>query len=91
MDPMSADALKQALKTLIIEETGKETSPDKIHDDEPLLGARAKLELDSIDVLQISMALQKAYDVKIVDPKQAARVMKSISTLADYIAAQNRG
>jgi acyl carrier protein len=42
------------------------------------------LGLDSIDALQISIAVQK-YGVKITASKQMRRVMASINTFADFI------
>jgi acyl carrier protein len=43
------------------------------------------LGLDSLDTLQISMALQNNYGIRLVDPKEARRVMISINSLADYV------
>jgi len=77
--------LKLALKTLIIEECDKEVEPEEINDDEVLFSPESKLELDSMDALQISMALQKEYDIVVTDSKKLRKVMVSINTLADYI------
>jgi len=77
--------LKLALKTLIIEECDKEVEPDEINDDEVLFSPESQLELDSMDALQISMALQKKYDIVVTDSKKLRKVMVSINTLADYI------
>ena len=77
--------LKLALKTLIIEECDKEVEPDEINDDEVLFSPESQLELDSMDALQISMALQKKYDIVVTDSKKLRKVMVSIITLADYI------
>ena len=78
-------ALKLDLKTLIIEETEQELAAVELTDDEPLFGPYARLQLDSIDGLQISMALQVAYGVRITDPKELMRVMQNINTLADHL------
>lgn len=73
------------LKRLIVEETDKEFDPAQIRDDEPLFGPRSTLALDSLDGLQISMALQHRYGVVITDPKQLRRVLVSINSLAKYL------
>jgi len=79
------DKLKLALKTLIIEECDKELEPEEISDDEVLFSGDSALELDSMDALQISMALQKEYNIVVTDSKKLRKVMISINTLADFI------
>jgi len=78
--------LKRELKQLIISACNKDASPDDIADDAPLLGPASVLELDSLDVLQINVALQQRYGVRIDDGKHARRVMTSISVLADFVS-----
>lgn len=78
-------AFKHALKQLIVDEADKDIDPADITDDEPLFGPRAPLNLDSLDGLQISMALQTQYEVVIADPKEVRRVLKSVNTLAAYM------
>ena len=78
-------AFKAELKQLILDETESELTPDDFGDDEALFGPDTALKLDSIDGLQISMALQLHYSVRITDPKELIRVMSSINTLADFL------
>jgi acyl carrier protein len=78
-------ALKQRLKQLIVTEADKDVAPESIGDDEGLFGPETRLQLDSIDGLQISMALQNHFGVRITDPKQLVRIMRSINTLADHL------
>ena len=78
-------ALKQRLKEMIVAEADKDVAPETIGDDEPLFGPGTRLELDSIDGLQISMALQVGFGVRITDPKELVRIMRSINTLADHL------
>lgn len=80
----SDSELKHALKELIIEECDKpELSPEDITDDQRLLGG--KLDLDSLDVLQICMAIKAQYGVRIEGSTDARKAMKSINTLAQTI------
>ena len=53
---------KLELKTLILKEADKDISPESLADDAPLFGPQSSLQLDSIDGLQISMALQLRYE-----------------------------
>jgi len=79
------DKLKLALKQLIIEECDKDVEPEEVSDEEILFGEECVLELDSMDALQISMALQKKYEIVVTDSKKLRKVMVSINTLADFI------
>ena len=78
-------ALKLRLKQMIVTEADKEVAPETLGDDEGLFGPGSKLQLDSIDGLQISMALQTHFGVRITDPKDLVRIMRSINTLADHL------
>ena len=78
---------KLALKQLIIQACNKDMTPESIADDDTLIGFGSTLGLDSLDVLQVNVALTQQYGVRIQDSKQARRVMKSINTLADFIRA----
>lgn len=77
--------LKLELKELIIEECDRDIEVSEINDDEILFGSDTKLELDSMDALQISMALHKKYGIDANDSKKLRKIMASINTLADYI------
>ncbi|SDU23175.1 phosphopantetheine-binding protein [Halopseudomonas salegens] len=76
--------LKHALKVLVIEECDKdELSPEDISDDQALLGG--DLDLDSLDVLQICMAIKAQYGVRIEGSSEARKALRSINTLAQTI------
>jgi len=77
--------LKKDLKQLIIVECDLDISIDEIGDDITLFGSESPIGLDSVDALQISIAVQNKYGVVITDSKVLRRVMKSINTFADYI------
>jgi acyl carrier protein len=82
----SADsAFKLELKELILDVCQKEDSPESVADDGPLFGDEATLALDSIDGLEIAVAIQHRYGNRITDPKEARAIMKSIDSLADYL------
>jgi acyl carrier protein len=80
------EAFKREIKELIIEECdlADRFRPEDIRDDEPLFGRNSRIGLDSIDALQISIAVQR-YNVNITDSKVMRRVMTSIDAFADYL------
>ena len=81
------DDLKQDLKELIIETLNLEdVKPEDMGDDEPIFGN--KLDLDSIDGLELVLQLEKSYGIKIGSSEASRSALKSINVLADYIESQ---
>ncbi|MDQ2070000.1 phosphopantetheine-binding protein [Natronospira bacteriovora] len=86
MTALTDEQLKLELKRMILEETGKDDlSPEDISDDEALFGPDAPLALDSLDGLQISVALKQRYGVEINDSKRLRRIMADINSLTDFL------
>jgi len=83
---MSAE-LRLALKALIIEACDKDCDPASITDDELLFGPEAPLQLDSLDALQVSMAIKKQYGLRLPDSKETRRILSSVANLADHLEA----
>lgn len=81
------DNLQQQLKELVISSLGLEDiSADDIDANEALFGDG--LGLDSIDALELGVALKQQYQVKIKgeNEDEIKRHFYSIATLADYIS-----
>lgn len=78
-------ALKAALKELIVQACNRDTPPAAIGDTDSLIGSDSQLGLDSLDVLQVNVALANHFGVRVEDSKHARRVMQSIDTLAAFI------
>jgi len=55
-------------------------SPEEIRDDQPLFGP-GSLGLDSVDALQLVVALDKAYGLKIPDPEAARQILQNVNTM----------
>ena len=76
------------LKQLVLDAAEKPTPDGGLLDDEPLFGPDSRLGLDSLDALQISMALQDRYGVRMPDSKDTRRALTSIAHLAQHLNAQ---
>jgi acyl carrier protein len=80
--------LKREIKELIIGSLNLEgTTPEQIEDDAPLF--QEGLGLDSIDALELAVAIERKYRVTIPDEAVGKRVFSSVSALAAYVA-ENR-
>lgn len=84
---LDRETLKKELKQMIIFECEKEDefSVEDISDDEELIGSEAALDLDSLDVLQLSLAIKKTYKARIEGSKEGRIAFSSINAMADYI------
>ncbi len=80
-------ALRQALKELIIQELDlRAHTPEAIEDDAPLFGAG--LGLDSLDALQLAMAIEDRFGVEVPEGEEAKPAFASIAALARFIEAR---
>ena len=83
------DALKFELKNLIIETLKLEdVTVEEIADEEPLF--RDGLGLDSIDALELTVALEKRYKLSIPDEAVGKQAFASINTLAAFVAERRQ-
>ncbi|NVO02565.1 MAG: acyl carrier protein [Bacteroidetes bacterium] len=86
MTEFAADDLKLEIKNLIIDTLKiTELSVEDIADDAPLFGGGNGIGLDSIDSIELIMALQRKYNVRIDDQNLARFILESVNTISDFI------
>ncbi len=82
---MPANPSVNDVKALIIESLNLEAmTPDMIGDEDPLFGEG--LGLDSVDALELVVAMEKAYGIKVRSNEIDPAVLSSASSLARVIA-----
>ena len=75
---------RERLKQLIIEHLKLEgMTPDMIEDEAPLFGEG--LGLDSVDALELVVALQKEWGLRIEGADASRETFRSVATLADLV------
>jgi acyl carrier protein len=77
--------IKQNIRRLMVENLMLQISPEEIGDDQPLFGP-GSVGLDSVDALQLVVALDKVYGLKIADPEAAKRILQNVNTIAEAVA-----
>lgn len=83
------DELIFQVKKLIIDSLRIEgMAPEEIESDAPLFGDG--LGLDSIDALQLVVAMEKEYGVVVPDAATGTKVFQSVRSMAEYIS-ENHG
>jgi acyl carrier protein len=85
MNQPSQEARRLALKQMIVEECDKAIPAATIEDDELLFGESSRLQLDSLDALQLSMALQYRFGIRLADSKALRRAFATVATLDDFM------
>jgi acyl carrier protein len=75
------NALKQQIKSLMVENLMLQVSAAEIKDDQLLFGP-GSLGLDSVDALQLVVALDKNFGLKIPTPAAAKEILQSVNTIA---------
>ena len=84
-------ALEQELKRLILQETQKEDdiALADFGDDDALFGPQSKIGLDSLDALQITVALQAHFQVRLNGDRMVRKHMGSVRDLAAFVRAEH--
>lgn len=77
-------ALKEQIKAMMVENLMLKVTPAEIGDEQPLFGP-GSLGLDSVDALQLVVALDKTFGLKIADPAAAKQILHSVSTIAEAV------
>lgn len=71
------------VKDLLVDRLDLDVDPAMIGDDQPLFGRG--LELDSIDTLELAMAIEERYEVTITDDDTDS--LLSLNRLVDHVEA----
>ena len=83
MQPLELEIKELIISALSLEDIG----PNDIDATAPLFGEG--LGLDSIDALELGLALQKRYGVTLsADSQETRQHFASVNALADFVAAQ---
>jgi acyl carrier protein len=81
---MAAGVIRDKLKELMIEELNLEgKSPDDIDDSAPLFGEG--LGLDSLDALQLAVAVEESFGVTVPEGDDARPIFASVDALVKHI------
>ena len=81
------NALKQQIRQLMVENLMLQITPAEIGDQQILFGPGG-LGLDSVDALQLVVALDKTYGLKITNPETARQILQTVASIARAVAEQ---
>jgi len=84
------EELTKQIKLQIIEALNLEgMTPEQIDDNAPLFGDGG-LGLDSIDVLELIVLIERNYGIRLTSPAEGKQVFQSVAVMADYIAKNRK-
>ena len=85
----STPALRSHLKDLIVRSCGlTHVTPQEVTDEEILFGPQTRVQLNSLDAVEIAMNIQIEYGVKLENSSSAREYFKCVQSLADHVASQ---
>jgi acyl carrier protein len=79
-----AEVTIDLLKELLVENCMVKVDPETIQADTPLFGPES-IGLDSLDALQMAIAVEKQYGLAIGDPATARAALQSLGVLHGWI------
>lgn len=78
--------LKLSIKKMIVETLGlQDVDPSTILDDKSLFTGENTITLDSIDGIELIMAIQRNYSVRLDDQNLARNILNTVDTMAAFI------
>lgn len=81
--------LKLEVKNLILNTLSlNDINPEDIDNEKPIFGGGNALTLDSVDAIEIIMAIQREYGFRIADQQIAREVIRSVNSIAKFISDQ---
>ena len=84
---MADEATRLRIKRLIIDSLHLEgMTPEMIDDETPLFGEG--LGLDSVDALELVVALEKEFGIKIKSNELGREVFSSVASLSQFVAGR---
>lgn len=91
MQQTASQELKREIKQLILETLNiKNIKPEDIDDAVPIFSKDSVLGLDSIDGIELIMAIQKKYAVRIADQNLARNVLESVNSIAEFVERERK-
>ena len=66
-----------------------ELSIEEFDENAPLFGEDG-IGLDSIDILEIIVLLEKEYGIRLSNPKEGKAIFQSVKTIAEYVQANRK-
>jgi acyl carrier protein len=82
-------SLKSEIKKLVVETLNlKDVDPETILDEPSLFSGENTVTLDSIDAIELIMAVQRNYSVRLDDQNLARSIIASVNSISGFITEE---
>ena len=89
MSEKTLEEIKLETRKLILEILNiEDVEPEEISTDKSLLSGENTITIDSIDVLEVVVAIQKKFEVSIRDQNHARLIVNTVDSIAEFIQSQ---
>ena len=89
MSEKTIDDIKLETRKLILDILNiEDVEPEEISTDISLLSGENTITIDSIDVLEVVVAIQKKFEVSIRDQNHARLIVNTVDSIAEFIQSQ---
>ena len=89
MKSIAKDSLEWELIEMIVEVCNIiDPIPEDLSPDDPLIGPESALGLDSLDAVELVVAVEKKYNIRVGSQEATRKIFKSVKILANYIRKQ---
>ena len=79
-----SQSIQETIKEILMDELMLDIEPDEIEEETPLMGSDS-LGLDSVDALQLVVALDKHFGLKVSDAEAAKGILINVKTIAKAV------
>jgi len=82
--------LRNKVKAMIVQCARLKIQPSELKDDWPLFDKEKGMGLDSIDVLELVVNVEKTFGVQIPDRETGQKVLQSVNTVVEHLKASGK-
>ena len=83
--------LNTALKKMVLQECRvQNVTADQINDSDPVIGGQGKIQLDSLDAVEIATSLERNFGIKAEGMGSMKHIFRSYANLTEYVAANSQ-
>jgi len=82
--------LRDKVKAMIVQCARLKIQPSELKDDWPMFDKEKGMGLDSIDVLELVVNVEKTFGVQIPDRETGQKVLQSVNTIVEHLKASGK-
>ena len=82
---LSRNEIEEKIKTMMVERLNLTIKPAELTTEAPLFGPESKLDLDSIDALEITLGMEETFHFHIDEREIGKNQFRNLGTLVQFV------